>query len=575
MLFPSLAVAALPVASVKHREPVDYPSEIAPMLKSSCTACHNKTTSKGGLNMETPDLMMKGGDSGTALVPGKARESLIFLSATHDESVDSEMPPKGNKVNAPNLKPEQLALLMQWINEGAKAGQKKPDEIVWQSMPGGLNPVYAVAMSGGGELVACGRGGRVYVYDVTAKREVAQFDAHRDMIMALAFSPDGRLLVSGSFGEVKLWQADAVVSQPSEKALIERKLGLASLDTVFYSAQVAAAEKDVATVKTQHKNAVDAAANAKKALAAVKSDPKVPDAKKNADAAVLNTATEASRVGKLLDESHAKLAKLQSDLATAKASEETLKKAVAAAKPSDTAHKLPTKWTRIAVLGTGDVGSPISDRVNALAFSPDGRTLAVGAGEPSRGGDITLWDVAAHSLKATWADRHTDTVLALDWSHDGKLLASGGADKQLRITEVATGKLVRTFEGHTHHVMGVSWRADGRIIATAGADNVVKVWDWVAGARLKNLDGWDKEVTAVRYLGTSRRLATTSGDSKVRVIGEDASAPALLTSSNTFLHTAAVSGDGAWLAAGGEDGTVRVWKTAAPSPAAEFALTVK
>src|SRR5882757_4031462 len=87
---------ALPIAVVFHEAPVDFPSEVYPVLKSNCTACHNKTTTKGGLNMETPELMKKGGESGAAVVPGHGSESPLLQAAAHLS--DTDMPPKGNKV---------------------------------------------------------------------------------------------------------------------------------------------------------------------------------------------------------------------------------------------------------------------------------------------------------------------------------------------------------------------------------------------------------------------------------------------------------------------------------------------
>jgi WD40 repeat protein len=171
-----------------------------------------------------------------------------------------------------------------------------------------------------------------------------------------------------------------------------------------------------------------------------------------------------------------------------------------------------------------------------------------------------------------FAGRHSDTVLCLDWSPDGKLIASGGADKQLRVSDVTTGKLLKTFEGHTHHVMGVTWRADGRVLASSGADNVVKVWDWIKRERRKNLDGWDKEVTSVRYLGASTRLLTTSGDKQVRVLGDDASAPAALPGATEFMYAGAISRDGALAAAGGQDSVLRIWETKGSAPLATFPI---
>ena len=76
--------AALPISPVTRPGPVDYHKEIHPILKANCIACHNKTTTKGDLNMETPALMLKGGENGEGIVPGKGAESLILQAAAHD-----------------------------------------------------------------------------------------------------------------------------------------------------------------------------------------------------------------------------------------------------------------------------------------------------------------------------------------------------------------------------------------------------------------------------------------------------------------------------------------------------------
>src|SRR5439155_26721189 len=57
-------------------------------------------------------------------------------------------------------------------------------------------------------------------------------------------------------------------------------------------------------------------------------------------------------------------------------------------------------WTLERTIGTGDASSPISDRVNAVRFSPDGKLLATGGGEPTRGGDIKIWQVASENCRS-------------------------------------------------------------------------------------------------------------------------------------------------------------------------------
>src|SRR6185503_52784 len=70
-------------AGLRRETAVDFEKEILPFFKGSCLACHNTTKAKGGLNLETPQHILKGGDSGPGIVPGKSGESLIFKAAAH------------------------------------------------------------------------------------------------------------------------------------------------------------------------------------------------------------------------------------------------------------------------------------------------------------------------------------------------------------------------------------------------------------------------------------------------------------------------------------------------------------
>ena len=111
----------LPVAELDRTEPVDFQSEILPLLKQNCLACHHEKEAEGGLILETVESMTKGGDSGHGVVPGKAEESLLFTRAVGLE--EPLMPPEDNSVGANPLTPEQLGLLKRWIEEGAEVGK--------------------------------------------------------------------------------------------------------------------------------------------------------------------------------------------------------------------------------------------------------------------------------------------------------------------------------------------------------------------------------------------------------------------------------------------------------------------
>ena len=228
------------------------------------------------------------------------------------------------------------------------------------------------------------------------------------------------------------------------------------------------------------------------------------------------------------------------------------------------------EWKLERTIGASEGTSPLTDRVNALAFSRDGKLLATGSGEPSRGGEIKLWNPADGKLVRDLPNIHSDAIFGLDFSPDDKFLASGAADKMARVVDLATGKVVRSFEGHTHHILSVAWSMDGRTLVTAGADNMVKVWDFTTGERKKNIEGYDKEVTAVHFAGVTGNLVTSSGDNKVRLVSLDGKEVRAFPEVSDFMQAAAVTADGRIIVAGGQDGVLRVWNAETGAKIAAF-----
>ena len=216
-------------------------------------------------------------------------------------------------------------------------------------------------------------------------------------------------------------------------------------------------------------------------------------------------------------------------------------------------------WTLERAIGSGDLDSPLTDRVNAVRFSPDGQTLATGSGESTRSGEIKLWDARDGKFLRELKNVHSDAVLALDFSPDGKHLASSSADRFVRVVELASGKVVKAFEGHTSYVLSVAWKRDGRTLASAGADNVIKVWDFVTGERRKNIEGAGKEVTAIAFVGATDQAVAASGDQQVRLMRENGEKVRGFEGAGDFMNSVAVSPDGGIVVAGGHDGTLRVW----------------
>lgn len=232
----------------------------------------------------------------------------------------------------------------------------------------------------------------------------------------------------------------------------------------------------------------------------------------------------------------------------------------AAADNSAAVWDFATEWKLERTIGNVDDPSHLVDRVTAVAFSADGKTLATGGGEPSRSGEVKLWDVATGELKLTLKEPHSDTVNCVQFSPDGTQLATCGADRFIKLFNLADGAFVRSFEGHTHHVLSVTWRADGRILASSGADNAIKVWDARTGDQSRTIQGFEKEVSTVRFVGEGDIVIAGAGDRKVRMInatngGNVRDYPGM----NDYVYAAAAAADGKTIIAGGQESILRVW----------------
>jgi WD40 repeat protein len=200
-------------------------------------------------------------------------------------------------------------------------------------------------------------------------------------------------------------------------------------------------------------------------------------------------------------------------------------------------------------------------RVLAIDFSPDGKLMATGGGEPSRSGEVKIWEVESGKLLRSLEGLHSDTVFGLKFSPDGSKLATASADKFLKVVRVDDGKELKSFEGHTNHVLAVDWSSDGKQLVTGGADDVLKLWDFETGEQLRTLQKAGKQVTAVRWVPEKPLVAGASGDLNVRFWNPTGEGKVVRNfgGSGDFVYCVATSKDGKIVAGGVADGTLFLW----------------
>ena len=111
----------------------------------------------------------------------------------------------------------------------------------------------------------------------------------------------------------------------------------------------------------------------------------------------------------------------------------------------------------------------------AVAFSPDGKTLAAAA-DRVKDKVVRLWDVATGHERAPLRG-HTDIIHSLAYSPDGTTLATASMDKTVKLWDATSGKELATLKGHTSAVKCVAFSPNSKMLATGSWDSTAKVWD--------------------------------------------------------------------------------------------------
>ncbi|MFZ1108755.1 MAG: PDZ domain-containing protein [Rhodomicrobium sp.] len=157
------------------------------------------------------------------------------------------------------------------------------------------------------------------------------------------------------------------------------------------------------------------------------------------------------------------------------------------------------------ILGQSGPGS--EGTIYAMALSPDGRWLAVGGWTPDN--EVRLYDFASGEMKALLKG-HTNVVMGLAFSPDGKTLISGSADRSAILWDVETQTLLHRLEGHRAQIYAVGFTPDGARAVTGSLDTTLRLWSVADGALIKEMPGHGGKVISLAV--SPRDGAIASGD---------------------------------------------------------------
>jgi DNA-binding beta-propeller fold protein YncE/mono/diheme cytochrome c family protein len=477
---------ALHPALADEKSPVTY-KQIQPIFAKHCLSCHDAKEAEGKLVMETYASLMKGGEDGPAIIPGKADQSPLIQQVEHKEKPFMPPPKKGDR-----LSPEEIALLRRWIDSGAQGPAAGEDIAVARVLPK-VDPktaprraVNAMAYDAKSKLLALAVLNEIELRLPENQATVTRLGPHTGHVNSLAFTADGMKLFAASgapgvAGEVTIWNV-------ADGQQLKRFTGHKD---AIYAVAVSADGKTLATGSYDQRIILWNAADGTALRTLEGHNGAVFDVAFRPDGKVLASAS-ADRTVKLWD--------------------------VATGKRLDTRSE-PTKEQQ------------------TLVFSPDGGKLYA-AGADNR---VRVWKISPTAIEGSNSLLLSQfaaegTVLRLAVSQDGKTLATAADDKTVKLWDAEKLELKVALEPQSDWPAAVAFALDSKVVSVGRLDGTVGYYDSSTG---KAIAPPKPELTNLEPRGVQRGHSV-----KVKLSGKDVlAATSIKIAGNDKLSAKIVTGE--------------------------------
>ncbi|NES80772.1 MAG: peptidase C14 [Moorea sp. SIO2B7] len=204
--------------------------------------------------------------------------------------------------------------------------------------------------------------------------------------------------------------------------------------------------------------------------------------------------------------------------------------------------------------GVTDIAFGVTD----IAFSPDGKQILIGSWDSI----LRLWDTDSGQL-IHQLEGHTDGVTDIAFSPDGKqILSSGHFGDIVHLWDTDSGQLIHQLEGHTDSVYAIAFSRDGKQILSGSRDKTLRLWDTDSGQLIYQLEGHTGSVYAIAFSRDGKQILSGSHDNTLRLWDTDSGQLIHQLEGHTgSVYAIAFSRDGKQILSGSHDNTVRLWDT--------------